>query len=165
MTWHPKHLTTEQLQERRLEAARLLQDSEVRQSDIARELGVSRNSVHRWAKQLRSSGGSNSCLWHHPRIGRPPSLSPRQWHTVIAWLSQGAPAAGYPTDRWTLARMQHLIQKRMGVPISQSYLGRKLHQLGWSVQVPIPQARERDEEAVKAWLLRDWPALKKRLLG
>ncbi len=43
----PVHLTPEQMEERRLAAARLLGQRRLSQADIARQLGVSRASVCR----------------------------------------------------------------------------------------------------------------------
>jgi uncharacterized protein YerC len=48
----PAHLTPEQLEERRLAAARLLRQGRLPQADIARQLGVSRASICRWAATL-----------------------------------------------------------------------------------------------------------------
>ena len=73
-------------------------------------------------------------------------------------------AAGFPTDRWTLTRIRELIGTRCRVRFSKSYVQVKLHELGFSAQIPAAQARERDDAAVEAWLTHDWPALKKRLL-
>jgi hypothetical protein len=42
-----------------------------------------------------------------------------------------------------------------------AYLSVKLRELGWSPQVPEVQARERDEELIRAWIERDWPRIKK----
>jgi biotin operon repressor len=50
--WRPAHLTPEQMEERRLAAARLLGQGRLSQADIARQLGVSRASVCRWAATL-----------------------------------------------------------------------------------------------------------------
>ncbi|MFL4994550.1 MAG: helix-turn-helix domain-containing protein, partial [Microvirga sp.] len=50
--WRPAHLTSEQMEERRLAAARLLRQGRLSQAEIARQLGVSRASVSRWAATL-----------------------------------------------------------------------------------------------------------------
>ncbi len=54
--WRPTHLTPEQMEERRLAAARLLRQGRLSQADIARQLGVSRASVCRWAATLAQEG-------------------------------------------------------------------------------------------------------------
>ncbi|WP_160174401.1 helix-turn-helix domain-containing protein, partial [Archangium violaceum] len=52
MPWHPRQLTTEQLEERRLAAAKLLEKG-YSQVDVARKIGVSPASVCYWAKALK----------------------------------------------------------------------------------------------------------------
>ena len=54
--WRPAHLTSEQMEERRLAAARLLRQGRLSQAEIARQLGVSRASVSRWAATLAQQG-------------------------------------------------------------------------------------------------------------
>ena len=45
--WRPTHLTSEQMEERRLVAATLLRQGQLSQADIARHVGVSRASMRR----------------------------------------------------------------------------------------------------------------------
>jgi putative transposase len=54
--WRPAHLTQEHMEERRLAAARLLQQGRFSHADIARQLGVTRASVSRWAATLAQQG-------------------------------------------------------------------------------------------------------------
>ncbi|MPR11219.1 helix-turn-helix domain-containing protein, partial [Microvirga tunisiensis] len=54
--WRPAHLTPGQMEERRLEAARLLRQGRLSQAEIARQLGASRASVSRWAATLAQDG-------------------------------------------------------------------------------------------------------------
>ncbi|MEJ2266209.1 MAG: hypothetical protein P8X95_22410 [Anaerolineales bacterium] len=49
MTWQPKHLTREQIAERRAEGVLRLQQGEMNQAQIARYLGVSEASVNQWS--------------------------------------------------------------------------------------------------------------------
>src|SRR5918997_5031179 len=70
--WRPAHLTPEQMEERRLEAARLLRQGRFSQAEIARQLGVSRASVCRWAATLAQDGPRG--LEARPIPGRSPRL-------------------------------------------------------------------------------------------
>src|SRR3954471_20756547 len=54
--WRPTHLTSEQMEERRLAGATLLRQGQLSQADIARHVGVSRASVCRWAAILAQEG-------------------------------------------------------------------------------------------------------------
>jgi transposase len=96
-----------------------------------------------------------------PRFGRPPKLSEAQRKELVTALKQGALAAGFATELWTLPRIGRLIQERFGVSLAESSVWRVLGELGWSVQRPAGQARQRDEQAIRTWKAKRWPALKK----
>ena len=72
-------------------------------------------------------------------------------------------AAGFDTERWTQRRIAAVVERTFGVRYHFRSLGRALRARGWSPQRPIPQARERDEALVAAWLKRDWPRIKRGL--
>ena len=163
MTWRPQHLTRTQLEERRLEAGRLLQAGQLSHAAIARQVGVSRAAVSTWAKQLRHSLGDLRSLQNRPVPGRPPRLTTAQWQHLLEVMSRGALQAGFDTERWTLRRIRALILVECGVEYHAHYLSRRLKALGWSPQHPAVYARERDEALVQAWLAHDWPRIKKRL--
>lgn len=159
MTWTPTHLTRAQLEERRLVGARLLQEGRLSQAAIARQLGVSRTAVSKWANRLRTDGLVG--LHRRTPSGRPSKLSPRQKHQLRQRLQQGALQAGFATDRWTLKRVQQLIGRDFTITYHPNYLARLLHQLGFSVQHPVDRALERDDARVERWLKCDWPRIKK----
>lgn len=161
--WRPAHLTSEQMEERRLAAAALLRHGRLSQADIARQLGVSRASVSRWAATLAQEGPRG--LATRARTGRPPRLDPRDWIRLGRLLDRGAVAAGFATERWTLKRIAALIEREFGVPYHPRYLERPLKAHGFSVQRPATRAKERDELVIAVWPKRDWVALKKRPSG
>lgn len=159
MIWRPSHLTREQMEERRLIGGRLLRAGRLSQAEIARQLGVSRSTVSDWAKQLEV-GGWRSLRRRKP-TGRPCKLTTKQQRQRMRLLKRGALAAGFPTERWTLKRIQRLLARDLKVTYHANYLARLLDRLGWSPQVPLPRARERDDELIRAWLAKDWPRIKK----
>jgi transposase len=163
MRWRPRQLTRLQLEERRLEAGRLLQAGHLSQAAIARQMGVSRTAVSRWAQQLRQSQGNLGGLKRHRAPGRPPRLTPEQWQHLLQMLGRGARQAGFDTDRWTLRRIRAVILVEFGVAYHAHDLSHRLNTLGWSPQHPAVYARERDDALVQGWLTQDWPRIKKRL--
>jgi transposase len=165
MIWRPNKLTRAQREERRLEAGRLLRTGQLSQADIARQLGVSRMTVSRWAKLLARHQGDMARLKNRAIPGRPPRLAAAQWHQVLGWLQHGALNAGFDTDRWTLRRVRALILVEFGVDYHAHYLARRLKAVGWSPQRPALYAKERDDELVRAWLRHDGPRIKKRLVA
>jgi transposase len=159
MAWIPKKLTREQMEERRRLGGRWLKAGRVSKAEIARQLGVSRMTVLRWAQQMKSGGLRR--LRRRTASGRPPRLTRPQRQRVWRILKRGALAAGFPTDRWTLARIQKVIERELGVHYNLNYLSQLLQSWDWSVQQPVARARERDEELIQAWLEHDWPRIKK----
>ena len=161
--WRPTHLTVEQMEERRLTAAVLLRQGQLSQAEIARNLGVSRASVCRWAATLAQEGPRG--LAARPNLGPPPRLDERAWARLGRLLGRGAIAAGFVTERWTLERIAALIEREFGVHYHPRYLERPLKAHGFSVQRPATRAKERDELVIAVWPKRDWVALKKRPSG
>lgn len=158
MAWLPT-LSKQQLEERRREAARLLRQGQLSQAEIARELGVSRTAVCHWAKQLERQGLRG--LAARVVSGRPAQMNQADWRKLLALLKRGAKRAGFPTERWTLIRIQLVIWRELGCAYSLPHIWRQLRRLDWSPQCPIARASERDDELVEAWLKHDWPRIKK----
>jgi transposase len=161
--WRPAHLTPEQMEERRLAAARLLRQGRFSQADIARQLGVSRASVSRWAATLAQQGRRG--LATRVRTGREPRLDEKAWARLGRLLDRGAMAAGFATERWTLRRIAALIEREFGVHYHPRYLERPLKAHGFSMQHPATRAKERDELVIAVWPKRDWVVLKRRPSG
>lgn len=147
---------------RRLKGVRLLQKN-IAQAEVARRLGVSRQSVLRWAKRLEA--GDAAALLHPRPRGRPAQLDAAQRAQLQRLLKVGAMAAGFGTELWTLPRIRILISDRFGVQLSESWIFRLLRQLGWSCQRPTGRAMERDEAAIRRWKKVRWPQLKKAPRG
>lgn len=148
----------EALERRRFQAAALLAQG-VHQAEVARRVGVHRQSVSRWANQVAASGRAG--LKRAGRAGRKPRLSPADLQRVERGLKQGPEALGYRTSLWTAGRVAHLIQRLCGVHYHAAHVWRILRQLGWSCQRPTGRAWERNEAAIRRWKKERWPALKK----
>ena len=145
--------------ERRAEGIRLLEAGKMSQAEIARHLGVTEAAVSKWKRQLFGQGPQ--VLQARKASGRPPKLDDVAKAKLIKKLEEGAIAAGFSTEQWTQARVKKLIKREFGVVYHQNYISRLLDDLGWSVQKMDPRAIERDEELIRAWLIRDWPRIKK----
>lgn len=128
------------------------------QAEVARRLGVSRQSVSRWAKVIAAQGPGG--LHRARRVGRPPQLTSMQLRGVERALKAGPEAQGYATELWTLTRVARLIEAQCGVRYSKPWVWHLLRGLGWSCQRPTGQARERDEATIRRWKRVEWPRLK-----
>ena len=142
-----------------MKAAELLRQG-VSQSEVARQMGVHRQSVIRWARQLAQSGGTG--LKKAGRAGRKPKLSAAQLKQIEQALKQGPEALGYASGLWTAGRVRELIKHQCGVRYHEAHVWRILRRLGWSCQRPTGRALERDEKAIRYWKRSRWPQLKKK---
>jgi transposase len=146
------------LEQRRLRAAKLL-DQGWTEADVAREVGVHRQSVNRWKKALEAEG--RAALKHPGRAGRRRKLTAAELNRIERQLKRGPRKHGYKTDLWTTKRVADLIERETGVRYHPGHVWKILRDLGWSCQRPTGRARERDEKAIQQWKKVRWPAVKK----
>ena len=149
----------EALETRRLLAASLLHQGES-QAEVARTLGVHRQTVHRWAKRVESQG--RAALKKAGRAGRKPRLSAADLRRVAQGLKRGPEALGYETSLWTAPRVAELIERECRIQYHPGHVWKILRQMGWSCQRPAGRALERDEAAIRRWKKQRWPELKKK---
>ncbi|MEW5980385.1 MAG: helix-turn-helix domain-containing protein, partial [Acidobacteriota bacterium] len=117
------------LEQQRFQAAGLLEQG-LHQAEVARRVGVHRQSVSRWARQLEEAGRAG--LKRAGRAGRKPKLSAADLKRIEQGLKQGPEALGYPTSLWTSQRVAHLIEQECGIRYTAPHVWRLLKQLGWS---------------------------------
>ena len=118
-------------------------------SEIAHDLRVTEGSVRRWHRAWRD-GGTEALRSRGP-VSRE-RLSPQQWARLELELRKGPLAHGFAGDqRWTLGRIKTLIGKLFHVGYTVEGTSKLMRRHGWSAQVPVRQAMERDDEAVAVW--------------
>ena len=128
---------------------------------VARRLRVSRKSAYAWYARWRE-GGVESLRSKGPS-GRPSRMKPARRAWLAQALEQGPAAHGWTEDqRWTTARVAVLAARRFHVRFSDVQIWRILHQMGFSVQVPVHRAAERDGQAVATWVREVWPRVERR---
>jgi len=149
----------EKLEQRRFLGAQLLRQG-VPQAEVARRVGVHRQSVSRWAQQLEQGG--RRALRKAGRAGRKPRLNAADLRHIEQGLKRGPAALGYETTLWTAWRVAHLIETECGVRYHPSQAWRILRRLGWSCQRPVGRARERDEAKIRQWKQKRWLEIKKK---
>lgn len=127
--------------------------------EVSRLTGAAPSSVCRWKEDLERGG--LEALKAQPHPGRPARLTSQQKQELDGILLQGARAAGFSTDLWTLARVTEVIEHEFGVRYHPGHVWYILRDMGWSCQKPERRARERDEEAIAGWRKEEWPRVKK----
>ncbi len=149
----------EALTRRRLRAGQLFERGSS-QADVARALGVSRETASQWHATWREHGLDG--LRGAQRAGRLPKLTDEQLATVEETLAKGPTANGFASELWTLARVATVIEKVTGVSYSTTQTWSILRErLGWSRQRPARRALEADPDAIAAWARDRWPVVKK----
>ena len=139
-------------------AARFARGDEI--SEVARDLRVTEGSVRRWHRAWRD-GGTEALRSRGP-VSRE-RLSPQQWARLELELRKGPLAHGFAADqRWTLGRIKALIGRLFHVGYTPEGVWKLMRRHGWSCQVPVRQAMERDDEAVIMWKEQVWPDIKAR---
>ena len=128
--------------------------------EVAAFLDVSPSAVRRWVAAYRRSGPAG--LRAKPVPGRPPKLTRTQEKVALRWLDDPATAHGFDTDLWTAARVSQLIRGEWDVALNRRYVCRWLRARGATPQRPQRVPRERDPEAIAAWLDADWARIKKK---
>src|SRR6266566_98892 len=131
--------------------------------EVADFLGVDPRSVRRWLAAFRHHGDSG--LVARPVPGRPPKLTSIQEKLVLRWLLDSPTEHGFATELWTAQRLAQLIEQEWGIDFNEHYLCAWLRQHDYTPQKPRRVPRERDDEAIAAWLTWDWPRIKKKRTG
>jgi transposase len=145
-----------ELELRRRKGMRMLARG-VAQAEVARTLGVSRQTTSSWAKKLAAEPQA----WRRKPLGRPGGLDAAQKKQLGKALLAGAVANDFPPELWTLARVAKVIEREFGVAYSTVNVWRILREMGFSSQRPAGRAIQRDEAAIEQWRTKRWPALKK----
>ena len=139
----------------RLDAAYLF-EQDVSPVQVAQRLRVSTKSAYEWRRRWRSGG--EAALASKGPGGMACRLNTGQLARLRAALEAGPAVWGWAEDqRWTLERVAALIGRLFHVRRytlrGTSFL---LHRMGFSPQVPVHRAAERDEDAIAAWRAVTW---------
>jgi transposase len=127
---------------------------------IAEVLGVNKGTVSRWLK-VAQTGGTEALLTH-PGAGPSPKLTAAQLQTLPELLVHGAEAYGFRGEVWTCPRIAQVVQWEFGVSYHKDHVSRLMKELGWTPQVPITRAIQRDEVAIEHWRVEVWPELRRK---
>jgi transposase len=138
----------------RLQAAGMFAD-DVEARQVASSLRVSAKSAYQWRRAWQAGG--EAALASKGAGGNPCKLGEAPLAQLRAALEAGPAAHGWKQDqRWTLARVEALIERLSGVSSTLRGVSFLLHRLGFSPQVPAHRAFERDEDAIAEWRSATW---------
>jgi len=124
---------------------------------IAEALNVADESVSRWVSRAKRDGASSLLAHAHP--GCPPRLTEEQRRLIPDFLWHGAEAYGFHGELWTCGRVAAVLKDEFGVSFHPGHVSRILKELGWTPQVPITKAIQRNEDEIDRWRREVWPEL------
>jgi len=130
------------------------------QAEAARVFGISRQSVNGWARRRRERGWAalRACPRGRPRVLY---LKPYQAATVVRLITDRCPdQLKLPFALWTREGVRDLIARKFGLWLSIWTVGRYLRRWGFTPQKPLRRAYERDPQAVRRWLKKEYPAIR-----
>lgn len=143
---------------RRFQALRLARRG-WKHRDIAEALGVTEASVSEWLTWVEQRGAK--ALRSRPHGGHP-KLTAEQIQLIPDFLWHGAEAYGFPGNLWNCVRIAKVIQHEFGVRYNRHHVSRMLKKLGWTPQIPILRAIQRNEKEIARWRTEVWPELRRR---
>jgi len=132
------------------------------QVEAVRVFGVGRTSIHNWLDACRTSGPS--ALKAQKRGPKPHSrFAGHQAATIVRMIEDRCPDQLHlPFALWTREAVQQLIARRLGIQVSVWTVGRYLRGWGFTPQKPLRRAYEQDAAAVKQWMERVYPSIRRQ---
>ena len=144
----------------RIRAVKRVHQGESPEKVIA-TLGFSRACIYNWLARYRAGG------WHAlqsgKHTGRPKKLRGKQIAWIYKTISEKDPIQlKFSFALWTRSMVACLIRNQFNLKLSETSVGRLLHQMGFSCHKPLYRAYQQDPEAVEHWKKRIFPQIKKR---
>jgi transposase len=144
---------------RRLAVARVR--SGEKPSAVMSSYGLCRTTVYRWL--AAEEQGGTEALASTKATGRPPKLDDKQKRQIFRWINGKDPRQyGFDFGLWTRRIVSELVQRKFGIHLGVTAVGRILQELGITPQKPLRRAYERDPEAIERWKRNVFPALRVR---
>lgn len=168
MGMNTKHNYERKLSPAAQEAIRLRAVTAVRdgmgKSEAARMFGVSRPALYNWLERAAARGKQ---ALQGDRRGRPEGsgakMKPWQAATTARLIQDKCPdQLKLPFVLWTRTAVALLIERKWGVWLSLSQVGRYLKHWGFTPQKPVRRAYEQDQAAVQRWMDEQYPAVARR---
>jgi len=155
-----RKISPEAMEQIRIRAVKRVQQGESPEKVIA-TLGFSRACIYNWLSRYRAGG------WHALRSGKHSGRPKKLNGSQIAWIykticDKDPLQLKFSFALWTRSIVTRLIRKQFNLKLSETSVGRLLHQMGFSCQKPLYRAYQQDPEAVEHWKKTVFPQIKKR---
>lgn len=130
-------------------------------SVVMKSYGLCRTTIYRWLRAVKRGGEKALRARSHP--GPQGKLTPAQKLKVRRWINGKDPRQyGFDFGLWTRQIVAALIERRFGVKMGVTAVGRLLAELDITPQKPLRRAYERDPKAIERWQKEVFPKLRTR---
>lgn len=157
-----KRGTVETQEAIRIKVVNYLQKKLGTQNQCSVVFAISERSVNRiWSKY--KDGGKRSLNKKKRGVQGGKKINGQQSASVRQLIKDKLPdQLKLPYGLWTREAVQQLILSKFEIELSRWQVGRYLKLWGFTPQKPISKAFEQKPEKVKEWLVKEYPAIKKR---
>lgn len=132
----------------------------MKQTVAAQQFAVSLRAVNKWAALDRGGGLRALKPRRRGRRAGEGRLDATQSARIRALIVGKMPdQLKLPFYLWTRAAVASLIEREYAQAVSLTTVGRYLKAWGMTPQKPVRRAYERNDEAIKRWLVAEYPAL------
>jgi transposase len=148
-------------QDLRKRAAKAVLDGR-KQVEVAEVFGVSRQAIWKWLQSYRE-GGAQALKAKAPARPQGGSLFPWQSAQISKALIDHCPdQLKLPFYLWTREAVAQLIESRFASRLCVWTAGRYLARCGFTARKPLRRAFEKNPEAVRGWLDKDYPSIRRQ---
>jgi transposase len=99
-------------------------------ADVARSLGVARQSIHNWISRFDGSGRSEALADRYGG-GHPMALDVQEVEGLVALLGHSPQHFGSPAANWTVPLLREHLRRATGAEVSEPTMRRQLRRLGY----------------------------------
>jgi len=136
----------------------------MKHGEVARMLGVARETVSRWWSAYKSNGLEGL---PDDRTGRPVgsgrTLTDEQGRHIQQLIDEHSPEdLAIAAPLWSRRAVRDLIKKEYGISMAVRTVGQYLKRWGYTAKRPQRHARDQDPEEVREWLEETYPEIERR---
>ncbi len=134
------------------------------QEYVANFFEINRKTLYTWLKQFEEKGPQGvKYLTRGRRYGEQRILTVDQEKQIQRMITDKCPEQlKLPFALWTRKAVQELIESQFEILLPIRTIGEYLKRWGFTPQKPLRRAYEQKPQAVKQWLDKEYPAIKKR---
>ena len=125
---------------------------------IARQFGVSRNTLYCWCVQAKKKRGA-ARFSSAPGRGRKRVIGREQAKRLLKIIGQPASRYGFPDDLWNCPRLVVILKRELGLELSRVQVWQFLEDSGMRYIKPEKRYRAQDGEQRSNWVTEELPKI------